>query len=326
MTVSIKDDLQTSELTLASSPHLHTDVTVRRIMSDVVIALLPAAAAGVYFFGIDAVFVITSAVLGAAGAEALVARIRGRAVPLYDGSAVVTGLLLALTLPPGVPLWMPLTGGAFGIIVGKSLFGGLGLNVFNPALVGRVFLVASFPVSMTSWRWPVSSGEWMTSGFDALSTATPLDLMRLQGVATPLGDLFVGRVAGCVGETSALALLVGAAYLLARGVIDWRIPISYIATVMSLAGIMGFDPTFHLFAGGLILGAFYMATDYVSGPITPKGKLVFGAGCGVMTMLIRGYGGFPEGVTYAILLMNATVPLIERYTFPRIFGLKKMEV
>ncbi len=320
--MSVKDDFERSRLTLASSPHLHSDVTVRKIMLDVVIALLPAAAAGIYFFGMDAALVMSSSLLGAMGGEALVARIRGRAIPLHDGSALVTGLLLALCLPPGVPLWLPLIGGAFAIIVGKALFGGLGLNIFNPALVGRAFLLASFPVAMTTWRWPVASGEWMTGGFDALSTATPLDLMRLQGVATPLGDLFVGRVAGSVGETSAVALFVGAAYLLGRGIIDWRIPVSYIGTVMVLGGVMGFDPVFHFLAGGLILGAFYMATDYVSGPVTPRGKLVFGTGCGVITILIRGYGGYPEGVTYAILLMNAAVPLIERYTAPRVFGAK----
>ncbi|MFO8059246.1 MAG: RnfABCDGE type electron transport complex subunit D [Bacillota bacterium] len=319
--MSIKDELETSALTLASSPHLHCGVTIRSIMYDVIIALLPAVAAGVYFFGTDAVLVIASSLVGAVGAETLIARLRGMENTLRDGSAMVTGLLLGLCLPPGVPLWLPLLGGAFGIAVGKLLFGGLGMNIFNPALVGRAFLLASFPVAMTTWRWPAASRGWMI-GFDALTTATPLDLMRMQGDATLLRDLFIGRIAGSVGETSALALLIGAAYLLIRGVIDWRIPVSYMATVMVLAGIIGSDPAFHLLAGGLILGACFMATDYVSGPVTPGGKLVFGVGCGIITMLLRRYGDYPEGVTYAILLMNATVPLIKRYTVPRVFGTK----
>ncbi len=318
--MNIDKHLDSSELSLAPSPHMRSAVTVRRLMLDVVIALLPAAAGAVYFFGLDALIIIVTAVGGALATEVGIAHLRGRPIPIGDGSALVTGLLLALCLPPGVPLWLPLVGAVFAIAVGKALFGGLGMNIFNPALVGRAFLVASFPVLMTTWRWPAGAGEWMNGEFDALTTATPLDLLGYEDVMTPLGELFIGRVAGSLGETSVFALLLGAAYLLARGVIDWRIPAAYLGAVAVLAGVMGVNPAFHLLSGGLILGAFFMATDYVSGAVTPGGRIVFGIGCGVLTMLIRAYGGYPEGVTYAILLMNASVPLIERYTVPRRLG------
>jgi len=318
--VNIDQHLDPSGLSLAPSPHFRNGITVRSLMLDVVIALLPATVAGIYFFGMDAALVTASAIGGALATEAGIARLRGEPISIRDGSALVTGLLLALCLPPGVPLWLPVVGAIFAIAVGKALFGGLGMNIFNPALVGRAFLVASFPTLMTTWRWPVGSGDWMAGEFDALSTATPLDLLRYEGVMTPLTDLFVGRVGGSLGETSVLALLLGAAYLLARGVIDWRIPTAYLGTVAVLAGLFGVNPLFHLFAGSLMLGAFYMATDYVSGAVTPGGRVVFGIGCGVLTMLIRIYGGYPEGVTFAILLMNAAVPLIERFTAPRRLG------
>ncbi len=318
--MSVEENLDKSTLTLTSSPHLRSPVTVRRIMTDVLIALLPAVAAALYFFGGQALAIILATLAGAMGAEALAARIRHQPIPLRDGSAAVTGVLLALCLPPTAPLWLAFLGGAFAIGIGKAVFGGLGMNVFNPALVGRAFLVASFPVLMTSWRWPAGAGAWMQQGFDAVATATPLDLLALEGVQTPYVELLLGRVGGSLGETSALALLIGAVYLLVREIIDWRIPVSYIATVAMLAAIMGTDPTFHVLAGGLILGAFFMATDYVSGPVTKRGKLLFGVGCGLLTMLIRQFGGYPEGVTYAILFMNAAVPLIERFTKPRLFG------
>ncbi len=289
-------------------------------MLDVAIALLPAVVAATYFFGPWALAIIASCIAGAFLAEAGVSWARGREIPLYDGSALVTGLLLGLTLPSDVPLWIGLIGGAFAIGIGKAIFGGLGLNMFNPALVGRAFLVASFPVLMTTFRWPHDSGAWMGSGFDAVSTATPLALLRWSDVATPYFELFIGRIGGSLGETSALALLLGGLYLLGRGVINWRIPVSYIGTVMLLTWATGGDPLFHFLAGGLLIGAFFMATDYVTSPITPRGKLIFGFGCGFLTYAIRGFGGYPEGVLYSILLMNATVPLIERFTLPRVFG------
>jgi len=318
--VNVEENLERSTPTLTPSPHLRSPVTVRSIMLDVVIALLPAVAAAIYFFGSQALLILLATLAGTTAAEALAGLIRHQGIPLRDGSAVVTGVLLALCLPPTVPLWLAFLGGAFAIGIGKAVFGGLGMNVFNPALVGRAFLVASFPVLMTSWRWPAGGGVWMRQGFDALATATPLDLLALEGVQTPYVELFLGRVGGSLGETSALALLIGAGYLLVREVIDWRIPVSYISTVAVLALITGRDPAFHLLAGGLVLGACFMATDYVSGPVANRGKLIFGVGCGLLTMLIRAYGGYPEGVTYAILFMNAAVPLIERFTKPRLFG------
>ncbi len=307
-------------LVLGPAPHLHAKVTVRRIMLDVIIALLPAVAAAVYFFGPGALYLIVGSLVGSMGTEALIARLRRRPVPVGDGSAAVTGLLLALCLPPTVPLWIAVLGGAFAISVGKTLFGGLGANTFNPALVGRAFLLASFPVLMATWRWPEGSQVAAKNGLDALAGATPLELFRWEGMSTPLGELFLGRVAGCLGETSVFALLVGASYLLARRVIDWRIPASYLGTVAVVSVLMGTDPAFHLLAGGLVLGAFYMATDYSSSPVTPRGRIWFGVGCGILTMLIRMHGGYPEGVGYAILLMNAAVPLVERRTRPRPFG------
>lgn len=293
---------------------------MRRIMLDVIIALLPAVAASVYYFGPRALVLITGSLAGSVGTEALIERLRGRAIPVGDASAAVTGLLLALCLPPTVPLWIAVLGGAFAISVGKIVFGGLGSNIFNPALVGRAFLIASFPALMTTWRWPAGAEVPARNGLDALTGATPLELLRWEGVSTPLGELFLGRVAGCLGETSVLALLIGASYLLARRVIDPRIPASYLGTVAVMSVFMGTDPAFHLLAGGLVLGAFYMATDYSSSPVTPGGRIWYGVGCGILTMLIRMHGGYPEGVSYAILLMNAAVPLIERRTRPRPFG------
>ncbi len=318
--MNIEEGFDGSDLTLASSPHLRSPSSISGIMTDVVVALLPAVGAAVYFFGAQAVAIIAATIAGATGTEALIAWVRKQEIPIADMSAVVTGLLLALGLPPTVPLWMAFLGGAFAIGIGKSVFGGLGMNVFNPALVGRVFLVASFPVLMTNWRWPAGAGGWLPEGLDAAAAPTPLDLMALEGVQTPYADLLWGRIAGSLGETSAILLALGAVYLVIKNIIDWRIPVSYIATVMIVAQLIGKNPAFHLLSGGLILGACYMATDYVSGPVTKGAKIAFGIGCGLLTMLIRAYGGYPEGVTYAILFMNATVPLLERYTIPQLFG------
>ncbi len=315
-----KEALEQEALSVSSSPHLRTHVKTPRLMFDVVIALLPATATAFYFFGMQVGAILASAILGALVTEGLLNRLRGKSCTLWDGSALVTGLLIALILPLKVPLWLPFVGSFFAIAVGKALFGGLGMNLFNPALVGRAFLTASFPIYLTVYSWPERAGAWMGESFDAVSTATPLELLRFEGVQTPYFEMFIGRIGGSIGEVSALALLIGAAYLFVRGVIDWRIPLSYIGTVMILAFVLGQDPLFHLLAGGLILGAFFMASDYVTSPITRKGRLIFGLGCGLLTIMIRSFGGFPEGVAYSILLMNAAVPLIERYTIPRPFG------
>jgi electron transport complex protein RnfD len=224
-------------------------------------------------------------------------------------------MLLAFTLPPTVPFWIPIVGSVVAIVVGKHVFGGLGNNIFNPALVGRAFLLAAWPVYMTTWASPVS--RWAEPGSkvaDAVTTATPLAAMKLQGQTTPLIDLFIGNTGGCLGATSVLAIFIGASYLLYKRTVTWHIPSSFIGTVFVFSFLLGQDPVFHLFAGGLMLGAFYMATDVVTSPVTKSGRLVFGCGAGIITVIIRQFGGYPEGVCYAILIMNALTPLIEKYT------------
>jgi electron transport complex protein RnfD len=263
-------------------------------MWSVVIALLPAVFAAVYFFKARAISVILAAVAGAVLTEYLFQKIRNKKISIKDGSAVVTGLLLALTLPPTIPLWTAVFGAVVAIAIGKQVFGGLGSNPFNPALVGRAFLTAAYPVLMTTWK------------FD--------------GVSTDTWQLFVGHVGGSIGETSALALLLGFAYLLYKGYVNWRIPLAMVGTVFLLSFAFGADPIFHLFAGGLMLGALFMATDMVSTPTTKLGRWIFGIGAGLLVVIIRLWGGYPEGVMYSILLMNTAVPLINRYTRPRSLG------
>lgn len=305
-------------LVVSSSPHIRSPLTVQRVMIDVVLALLPAVAAATYFFGVRALLVIITSALAALLTEAVIMRLRRRPATITDGSALVTGILLAMTLPAGVPPWLPVIGAIVAIALGKQVFGGLGFNTFNPAHIGRAFLLASWPVYMTTWTWPAVRLPW--SAVDAVATATPLALWKLEGVKTAYLDLLAGNVGGSLGETSAIALLIGGLYLVWRGLIDWRIPVSYFGTVVVLALITGQDPLFHLLAGGLMIGALFMATDYVTTPVTKRGRVVFGIGCGILTMGIRLYGGYPEGVCYSILIMNAAVPLIERYTKPRRFG------
>ncbi len=322
------------KLVVSSPPYTSNGETVHCLMFDVYIACLPIALAAVLYFGWRAFFIIF---LGAASAKIteMVVEVyftvgRGHIkdllsfrpffynalteerITVLDGSALITGLLLAFTLPPTVPLWMPVVGSVVGIAVGKHLFGGIGSNIFNPALVGRAFLLAAWPAAMTTWQAPFVC--WGKGAVDAVSAATPLAAMKLQGQMTPLADLAIGRVGGCVGETSAVAVLLGAAYLLYKGTITWHIPFSYIGTVAVLAFLLGQDPLFHLLAGGLMLGAFFMATDVVTSPVTKSGRIMFGCGAGVLTIIIRIYGGYPEGVCYAILIMNAVTPLIDRFT------------
>jgi len=311
--------MEGAELIVSSSPHQRTAVSTPVIMSDVVLALMPAALAGVWFFGLRALAMMVLCVAAAVSTEAGLQRLMKRPVTVGDYSAVVAGLLLALVLPPDLPLWMGIIGAVFSMAVAKFIFGGLGQNIFNPALIGRAVLLASWPVFMTRWRWPIFSAPWIPD-FDAVSSATPLALLKLGGIRTPYLNLFLGNVAGSIGETSTLAILVGAAYLLYRGHISLRIPVSFIGTVALLTALLGQDPLFHVLAGGLMLGAFFMATDYVTSPVTPKGQIIFGIGCGVLTVFIRLYGGYPEGVCYAILIMNAATALIDRFTMPRKFG------
>lgn len=308
-----------TKLIVSSSPHIRSDETIGRIMRDVVIALLPATLAGIYYFRLGAVKVILFAVLSAIITEAVIQKIRKQEVSINDWSAVVTGLLLAFNIPASAPWWLPVIGSIFAIAVVKQLFGGLGHNFMNPALAARAMLLASWPVQMTSW---------VTPGPDAVSTATPLAIIsgaEAVGADVPsLFQLFIGNHGGCIGESSAIALIIGGIYLVYRGVITPRVPVIYISTVAVLTFVMGgFDPYFMVYqvlAGGLMIGAIYMATDYASSPVTPKGQIIFALGCGIITSIIRLYGGYPEGVSYSILLMNVASPLIDKYTSPKVFG------
>ncbi len=313
---------------VAIGPHINDTMTTSRIMWAVTLSLIPAGIAGVYIFGLHALFVTVAAVIAAVLTEALFLYIIKKDVKtVLDGSAALTGLLVAYNIPPEVPLWIPVAGSVFAIAVAKQLFGGLGQNIFNPALAGRAFLMISWPTHMTTWTNP----RWQV---DAVTTATPLNLFK-QGQFDLLSkvtnmDLFLGNRGGCIGEVCVAALLIGAVYLLIAGYITWHIPVVYILTVAVFSwifnGTSGFftgDVLFFVLSGGLILGAFFMATDYVTSPLTSKGKIIFAAGCGILTFVIRKFAGYPEGVSYAILLMNAAAPLIDRYTVPKWLGYVK---
>ncbi len=317
---------------VSSSPHVHDGRTVSQIMRLVIIALAPAALYSIYIFGLDALRVLMISIASAMIFEAISQKIMKRPVALRDSSAVLTGLLLAMNLPSTSPWWLIVVGNFFAIVIAKQLYGGLGYNPFNPALVGRVVLLISFPVHMTA-RWVTAS----RFGTDAVTTATPLSRMK-DSLATlghidiafgrgEIFDLLIGNRAGCLGETSIVLLALGGLFLIWKRVISWRIPVMFIGAVWAMTGIFHLfdpahyaDPSFHVITGGLFIGAIFMATDYVTSPVTKKGILIFGAGCGVITVLIRLWGAYPEGVSFAILLMNATTPLIDRYTKPRVFG------
>jgi len=309
------------EFLISPGPHLRGKLSVSKIMYYVVLALLLPTGAAVYFFGYHALLVIAVSVAAAVLTEYGVKKLRKRAF-VMDGSAVVTGLLLALILPPTIPLWMVAVGSVFSIAIVKEAFGGLGYNIFNPALGGRAFMTACFSVKMTTWVSPTGFGA------DAVTTATPLSSSFVwEGDKLSLyRELFLGNIGGSIGETSALLILVGGILLLALGIISWRIPVAYIGTVALLTLALGQDAIFHVLAGGLMLGAFFMATDYVTSPITNKGRIIFGIGAGILTVVIRRFGGLPEGVCYSILFMNAVTPLIDRYVKVRPYGLvKKVE-
>jgi electron transport complex protein RnfD len=296
-------------------------------MYAVVISLLPAVAASFYFFRFRAMAVYLACLVGCLATEAVFLRVRKKPLhSLWDGSAVITALLLAMTLPPDLSLELVVIGAVMAIALGKQVFGGLGHNIFNPALVGRAFLQVAFPVAMTTWSPPA------TLLVDSATFATPLGNLKFQnalaqGTLTPIQDLFWGNTGGCLGETSALALLLGAAFLLSRRAMDWRIPAGIILALGAFTGVFWLiapekyaSPLFHFLAGGFILGAFFMATDMVTSPITPLGAWAYALGIGIMIGIIRLFGGFPEGVMFSILFMNTFVPLINRYTRPRILG------
>ncbi|MBM4118899.1 RnfABCDGE type electron transport complex subunit D [bacterium] len=318
-------------LVMSSSPHVHSDREVPRIMRDVLIALAPALLMGLWFFGLPALRVLVFAVGGCLCFEWATLRLLKRPGRLHDLSAAVTGVLLAMNLPPTSPWWLVLIGAFVAIVIAKQIYGGLGYNPFNPALVARVLLLVSFPVQMTTWALPTGPLR-----LDGGTGPTPLGTLR-EGLAlgrsvdelalTPLWKLLVGVRGGSLGEVSVIALLLGGLYLLWRGHIRWQIPVGFLAAVAVLSGLPWLldparhgSPVYHLLSGGLFLGAFFMATDMVTSPVTRRGMLVFGLGCGLLTALIRLWGGYPEGVSFAILLMNAATPLIDRATRPRVFG------
>lgn len=306
---------------VSGTPHVRSKESIQSIMRDVIIALIPATAAGIFFFGIPALILIAVSIVACVFFEWLYQKLMKKTVTISDLSAVVTGLLLAMNLPASAPIWVPIVGAAFAIIFAKQLFGGLGQNFINPALAGRAFLLASYPTEMTSWTAPVGF-----SGADAVAVATPLATLKTGAMPdASLTDVILGtNIGGCIGETCAVALIIGGIYLLVKHVISWRIPVLYILTVFVLTAAIGRKglrvPVYEIFTGGLMLGAFFMATDYASSPVTPKGQIIFAIGCGIITTLIRIFGGYPEGVSYSILIMNLAVPLIERFTEPKIFG------
>lgn len=297
-----------SQLTVSLSPHVRSGATTRRIMLDVCLALLPAVIFAVYWFGFGVLLTVLLSVASAILSEFLMEKALRRPVTIDDGSAAVTGLLLALTLPAGTPWYVPVLGSIFAICIAKQVFGGLGDNFVNPALAGRAFLLASFPAAMTTY--PLVA--------DAVTSATPLS-SEFAGSVDYL-QAFIGRIGGCIGEVSTLALLIGAAYLLIRRVIDWRIPLSYLGTMALLTVIGGGNVLDSVLLGGTVLGAFFMATDYVTSPVTSWGRVIYGVGIGIINYTIRRWGAYPEGTTYAILLMNIAAPLIERFTRPRKYG------
>ncbi len=303
---------------VSGTPHVRSKESIQSIMRDVIIALVPATAAGIYYFGLRALILIVAAIISAVFFEWLYEKITKKPVTINDLSAVVTGLLLAMNLPASAPVWVAIVGSAFAIIFAKQLFGGLGQNFINPALAGRAFLLASYPTEMTTWVVPNGLAA------DAATYATPLAQLKNGTLDASLGQLVLGQVGGTIGETCAIALIIGGIYLLYKHVISWKIPVIYIATVFILFAVIGRHgmrmPVQEIFAGGVMLGGIFMATDYASSPVTPKGQIIFAVGAGLLTYLIRTFGGYPEGVSYSILIMNCCVPLIERFTEPTIFG------
>jgi len=306
------EEIISQRLVVSVSPHIRAKENVRAIMFDVLLALSPALVASIIFFGRRALLIVSVSIFFSVASEFFWQSMWKKKITVGDLSSIVTGMLLAFVLPPSSPLWIVAIGAFVAIILGKQIFGGLGYNIFNPALVARAVLLASWPVYMTTWTRP----------FDGITTASPLGIVKMeldQRLPSYL-EMFLGNRAGCLGEVSILALLVGAVYLLYKKQITWHIPVSYIGTVGLVCFLFKRDPLFNIMAGGLILGAFFMATDMVTSPLTRSGKLIFGVGCGFLTVLIRFKGGFPEGVCYSILIMNMLTPIIDKITELKVFG------
>ena len=320
-------------LSVSISPHIRSAETTARIIWTVNACLAPAAIMGAWYFGIKAIFTMMLCIGASVGSEYLYQKLLKKKITLRDGSAFLTGLLLALNLPPQVPWYLSVLGSVVAILLAKQLFGGLGYTIFNPALLGRAFLLISFPKLLTSWNAPTAA----LTGVDTVTCATPLNILKLEGFDKLIetfggqGSLYLhlltGNRAGCIGETCIIALLAGGLFLLFRGYITWHIPTAYLGTVMLIAwmcggdsGLFTGDPLLHFLSGGIVLGAFFMATDYVTSPSTKPGKLLFGAGCGLITMLIRLKGGYPEGCMFSILIMNCFAPLIDRGFRSKVFG------
>lgn len=305
---------------LTTSPHLHSQWSTAKVMWFVNLALVPCIASALVFFGWQQIFIMFVAVVFAVGTEAAIQAIRKKKVTLFDGSAALTGLLLSLTLPPNFSLSATAIGSVIAIGLGKQIFGGIGYNIFNPALVGRAFLQAAFPVQITTWVKP-------NFAVDSVSGATPLAAFKFDRLLTETTSLAIGNVGGSLGETSALAVLLGGIFLISVGIVNWRIPLSMLIGMFVFGGAFWLinpqqypSPVFQIFAGSFLFGAMFMATDWVTSPITNKGMWIFGFGISLVLILIRIFGGLPEGVMYSILFMNAFVPIINRYTRPRIFG------
>jgi electron transport complex protein RnfD len=320
-----EDSMLDEQVIVSPAPHVNDLLTTEKAMRMVLTALIPATLFSVWTFGFKALLLMILSVGAAVLTEYIIQKLQRKTITVADGSAALTGLLLALTVSPQLPGWMIVIGAVVAVGLAKHIFGGLGHNSFNPALIGRAFMLASWPVAMTTWSWPANSLGWAGSKIDAVAGATALNLEKTGVLGQlhlkiPYLQMLLGNIAGSLGETSALLLLLGGLYLLFAKVIDWRIPVSFIGTVAVLSLVFQKDPLFQVLAGGVFLGAFFMATDWVTSPVTPKGRIYFGIGCGTLTILIRTFGGYPEGVCYSILLMNAVTPLLDRMTIPKRFG------
>lgn len=328
--MSTETKTNVEQFMVSTSPHIRCDESISKIMWTVNAALAPAALFSIYNFGMPALVNMILCIVAAVATEYLILKWQEKPMVVNDGSAFLTGLLLAMNIPATLPWYMPLAGSVFAIGIAKHTMGGLGFNIFNPALIGRAFILASWPIAMTTWP---AAKSLLSSTVDGVTSATPLGMLKLQGYekvvehfgdkATMYKSMFFGLRGGSMGETSAILLLLGGLYLIYRGYIKWQVPVLMIGTVGILTAAFGGDPILHMMSGGLILGAFYMATDMVTIPITVKGQVIFAVGAGALTVLIRLQGGYPEGVCYAILLMNCVTPLIDRLVKPVKYGTRR---